>query len=57
MGQSRRQRSEGEEALSLLGRLLGVLDAEEQPLEQVHGHREPLTHQVGELVGSEHEEP
>ncbi len=56
MGQPGRQRAEREQPLALADRRLGVLLAEEQPLKQVHRHREPGVHQLGEDAGVQHEE-
>ena len=52
-----REGAERQEALALLERLLRALRAEEQPFEKMQRHREPLPHQLGEVVGSEYEEP
>ncbi len=57
VGQPRGQRAEREQPLPLADRLAGPLAAEEQPLEQVHRHREPLVHDLREAVRAEHVEP
>jgi hypothetical protein len=55
--ESSRERAEREEALSLLEDLLRALGPEKQSFEEVQCHREPLPHQLGEVVGCEHKEP
>ena len=52
-----RQRTQRQQAFSLFDDLLGVLIAEEQSLEQMQRHREPLPHDGREALGVEHEEP
>ena len=41
VGQPGGQRTQGEQSLALTDQAVGVLHPEEQPLEQVNGHREP----------------
>ena len=52
VGQAGRQRAEGQQPLPLADRLLGVLVAEEQPLQQVHRHREPFGHQLRRSIAA-----
>ena len=56
MGEARREGAERKEALSLLKDLLRALRAEEQTLKEMERHREPIPHQLRELLGPEHEE-
>ncbi len=57
VGETGGQRSEGQQPFPLPDGPLGVLRAEEQPLQQVRGHREPLLHEVRERLRGQHEEP
>ena len=57
MRQPGRQCAESQQPLTLADGFLGVLDAEEEALQQVHRHREPVGHQLRESGGIEHEEP
>jgi len=56
-GSARPKASRAPAAFPLADRLLRALGPEEKALEQVHRHREPLVHQLGEDVGVQHEEP
>ena len=46
--------AERQQPLALADRLLRALLPEEQALEQVDRHREPVVHEAGEVVGGEH---
>ncbi len=52
VGEPGRQRAESEQPLPLTDRLLGVPGAEEQPFEQVGGHREPVGMSLAKLTES-----
>ena len=56
MGQPSRELTEGEQPLALADDLVGVAQPDPQPLEQVHRHREPGTHQPSERIGRDHQE-
>jgi transposase len=57
VGQPGRQGAERQQSLPLAYRLLHVPGAEEQALQQVHRHREPVVHQLGKPRRVQHEEP
>ena len=57
VGEARGERAEGQQLLALADDLLGVAHAEEQALEQVDGHREPVAHGVAEVLAADHEQP
>ncbi len=57
VGEPGGRRSERQQPLPLTDRLLGVLEPEEQALQQVDGHREPAAHDLRERVRRQHEEP
>ncbi len=56
VGEPGGQRAQRQQPLPLTDRLLGGPHAEEQPLQHVYGHREPLPHQPRQRVRREHEE-
>ena len=57
VGQAGRQLAQGEQPLPLADQLGGVALPDEQPLEQVDGHRVPLPEDRGEGPGGQREEP
>ncbi len=56
MGEPGGQGAQRQQPFPLTDRLLGGPHAEEQPLQHVHGHREPFVHQPRQRIRREHEE-